>query len=174
MDLLELNAKYAGNDADISMRLDNSQAEKECADRMVCPSAILLGAVRYGDDPAPNESGVYFLIENGEVVYVGRATRIRKRLHAHKHWRERGDKQWSHYYAITGVSQRAAATLEDLYAQWLAPAYNLKCVEGSLGWWVRATLTKLGGPVCAELNELIYHPFDAEFDSQQLARLNAP
>lgn len=86
---------------------------------------IRSGAIefRYADRAAPNDSGIYFLQYDGDIVYVGLAKYIGDRLRSH--WKS--EKVWTHFWCITGVPIGVLQEVEYMYIQWLNPVLNVKC-----------------------------------------------
>ena len=67
--------------------------------------------------PWGRESGVYFLIDNNEVVYVGQSVNIYARIAQHT------DKRFTHY-AVIPCQPESLNKLESLYIHLLTPRLN--------------------------------------------------
>lgn len=70
-------------------------------------------------NPRERLYGVYFLIKEGRVVYVGQSHNVAARLDAHAHTRKGFD---SYTYICCPAHERDL--LESLYIHMLQPAYN--------------------------------------------------
>lgn len=64
---------------------------------------------------------VYFLIDNDEVVYVGKATNYFSRINQHK-----CNKKFSHYYIIPLNNDIQRSIVEAYYILTFKPKYNLQ------------------------------------------------
>lgn len=74
--------------------------------------------------PWESATGVYFLVADDEVVYVGQSTNVYVRLSQHK------DKQFIKY-AFVPCDKAALDKLESLYIHCLRPRLNGKAWDGS-------------------------------------------
>lgn len=75
---------------------------------------------RYGGDHTPTtEEGVYFLVNAGEIVYVGKAESINSRLASH--WLT---KKFDSYWCFGGVPYEWLEYIENLYIRRLHPRLN--------------------------------------------------
>lgn len=70
-------------------------------------------------------SGVYFLFNNSELVYVGQSENIVKRIHEHT------DKLFTHYSHIK-CSKKELLVLEKKYIQTYNPVYNINLKNKTL------------------------------------------
>lgn len=68
--------------------------------------------------------GIYFLIHDNEIVYIGQSTNVYRRLTAHS------DKQFSGY-AVVPCETHELDILESLYIHCLQPKYNGNCVNNA-------------------------------------------
>lgn len=100
---------------------------------------------RYADRCGPSVNGIYFLLYEGDVVYVGKASNIATRLRAH--WKS--EKVWTHFWCITDIPDRCLEDVESMYISWLDPIVNIKC-QGC---------TELGASLIENLEP--YRPFRA-------------
>lgn len=64
-------------------------------------------------------SGVYFLIRDGKVTYVGQAKNVMARINAHI-----GEKQFDSFSFLPVAADKLDA-IEALYIVWLRPAENV-------------------------------------------------
>lgn len=78
-----------------------------------------------GPGDGPSAGGVYFLMMDGLVGYVGMADNISKRLAQHF---INPDKPFTHYWCITGIPGLAIPEVEQMYIEWLRPPMNGKYV----------------------------------------------
>lgn len=89
-------------------------------------SVIVEGQVKYeyrGGDRYPLGSGIYFLMMDDLIGYVGRATDIGRRLEAHY---KNPSKPFTHYWCIQGVPAAGLDRVENMYLEWLRPPMNFK------------------------------------------------
>jgi hypothetical protein len=71
-------------------------------------------------DWAPNIAGVYFLIQAGEVVYVGKSKEIACRLAAH----QRSGRQFDRFWLMYGLADGMLDAVESLYIDAIRPVGN--------------------------------------------------
>lgn len=75
---------------------------------------------RYGGDHSPTtDEGVYFLMDAGEIVYVGKTESINARLG--DHWRS---KKFDSYWCFCGVPYEWLEYIENFYIRRLRPRLN--------------------------------------------------
>jgi hypothetical protein len=97
--------------------------------RFVYPADhVLSSAVEYDYKDGPGDSGVYFLIHSGRVVYVGKAACIYQRLLQHF---ESG-KRFTHYWCFGGVPASFLEYVEAFYINYLRPPLNVARGRGDL------------------------------------------
>jgi len=95
---------------------------EENFERFVFPDDYAVSsAVPYSYHDGPCESGVYFLIEDNRVVYVGKAANISKRLFAHYL-----SKRFTHYWCFGGIPDMFMEDVEAFYILRFAPPLNVK------------------------------------------------
>lgn len=73
--------------------------------------------IEYGVE-SPRDVGVYFLLRNGEIVYVGQSVDCRARVHTHKQ-----DKTFDNSYIIK-CSESALNYVEAWFIDFFKPQYN--------------------------------------------------
>lgn len=83
---------------------------------------IIKEAVPYENDEGPWSSGIYFLLKNDEIMYVGLSQIIRKRLNEHstKGW------EFNRYWCFGGVPKFFIENVEAFYIDVLQPPRNIK------------------------------------------------
>lgn len=76
---------------------------------------------RYGgnDHEVPLEHGVYFLVDSGEIVYVGKTLGIESRLA--QHWLR---KKFERYWSFEGVPYEWLEYIENFYIRRFRPRLN--------------------------------------------------
>lgn len=74
----------------------------------------------YGD--GPSFSGVYFLLLNGKIEYIGKAHSIATRLRSHF----LSYKEWTHYWCFGGIPLDMLVLVEEFYINSLRPPLNRK------------------------------------------------
>lgn len=87
---------------------------------------IVEGCVEYryrGGVSPDNGPGIYFLMMDGLIGYVGRAVSLAYRLDAHF---LEGTKPFTHYWCIQGVPREILDDVENMYLEWLQPPMNAK------------------------------------------------
>lgn len=67
--------------------------------------------------------GVYFLLQEGRIVYVGKTGNIRERLSQHSN----GEKLWSQFFFIQ-CEEEEIDKLEAHYIAKFRPAYNINLI----------------------------------------------
>lgn len=83
---------------------------------------VLASAVAYELGDGPNCGGVYFLIYQNEIVYVGISCDISARLV--QHWRD--GRAFDRYWCIGGLPEGFAHLVETFYIHVLQPVGNEK------------------------------------------------
>ncbi|OQW39155.1 MAG: hypothetical protein A4S08_07480 [Proteobacteria bacterium SG_bin4] len=83
---------------------------------------ILDHAVPYELGDGPNRGGVYFLVAEEKIVYVGKANSVQARLI--QHWRDR--KLFSYYWCFGGMPELFVEDIETFYIYYLEPELNEK------------------------------------------------
>ena len=86
------------------------------------PSRIVKDAESYEHWGGPHESGIYFLIDRGEIVYVGLSKYIRTRLAQHFD----NDVQFTHFWCFGGIPPTFLEDVELFYIHALEPPLNVK------------------------------------------------
>lgn len=89
---------------------------------------IVAGSVPYsyrGGVHPDNGPGIYFLIMDGLIGYVGKAAALASRLAAH--WKDQS-KPFTHYWCIQGVPREIQDDVENMYLYWLYPPMNVKYI----------------------------------------------
>lgn len=76
--------------------------------------------------PSLDQSGVYFLIDGGSIVYVGQAVNVARRIQRH----QREGRAFERFYFIP-CPERELDALEERYIVALMPKWNRKWVEQS-------------------------------------------
>lgn len=77
--------------------------------------------------PGPSGNGIYFLVNEGKIAYVGRAMGISSRLASHFHSR----KQFTHYWAFGGIPYDWHSHVEGFYINRFEPYLNSATVPYS-------------------------------------------
>jgi hypothetical protein len=93
---------------------------KEMRDKYLREEFIAINAVPASDDREFFKSGVYFLISNGRIVYVGQSRFIRERISTHL----RDGKKFDRVYVIVCDDEDGALLIEKKYIAHFAPALN--------------------------------------------------
>ena len=95
---------------------------EENLERFVFPVDRILGeAKEYSWYDRDGEGcGIYFLIYNNEIVYVGKGVDICQRLQ--RHWKTKP--AWTHFWSFEGVPTEYLEQVEYFYIKWLNPALN--------------------------------------------------
>ncbi len=78
-------------------------------------------AVPYELGDGPNKGGVYFLLEDREIVYVGKAKSVHERLIQHSK-----DRAFTQYWAFGGMPELFVEDIETFYIYYLEPMLNEK------------------------------------------------
>lgn len=81
-------------------------------------------AAEYHAFDGPDSVGVYFLLYECEVVYVGKAHTLSQRLLNHYEQRK---KIWTHFWCIRDIHPDVVDKVEYLYIKWLNPVFNTLC-----------------------------------------------
>lgn len=89
--------------------------------QLLSEDAIQIGSIAV--DYKPLLSGIYFLLSDGRVVYVGQAKNIKARIRQHK---EDPNKVFD-AYAYLSCEEEYLDTLETLYILHLRPTQNKRC-----------------------------------------------
>lgn len=93
------------------------------------PSKIIRESVKFiSDDRAPQDSGIYFLIDKENIVYVGKARNIYTRLEDH-HWRSH--KRFDRYWCFGGIPYIWLGQAEGYYIKQCKPFWNVAHVPYS-------------------------------------------
>lgn len=73
--------------------------------------------------PVPNMPGIYFLLYDDEIVYVGKAQSVNNRI-----WRHFVDRNilFNRYWLLSGLPSKALEYVEGFYINGLEPACNKK------------------------------------------------
>lgn len=113
-------------DAGLAARLylaDDEAPEAIC----VTPATIVAEAQPYSRNGGPNDQGLYCLIWDGQIVYVGLSRYIGSRLLQHH---EQG-RPFTHYWCLLGFSEGALSATEAAYIRAWEPAWNDKFHPGA-------------------------------------------
>lgn len=94
------------------MELMNLHSASLCQKSLLTSQQIVNQSTPWG-----NLSGVYFLIDGNEVVYVGQSVNVFSRINSHK------DKKFDRY-AYVNCDQSMMDRLESLYIHFLQPKLN--------------------------------------------------
>ena len=86
------------------------------------PDRIVRDAEPYSYLDGPHESGLYFLIDRGSIIYVGLSRYIRTRLAQHI---DRGI-EFTHYWCFGGIPPMFLEDVELFYIHALEPTFNVK------------------------------------------------
>lgn len=97
------------------------------ADLAYSPAQVISASAADPGDLAVEHGGVYFLIWNDSVVYVGKGSPIWPRLNAH--YRE--GRPHHRVATIAGLLKQAAAAVEDCYARAWSPPWNQAVTGGT-------------------------------------------
>ncbi|CDY79510.1 hypothetical protein BGLT_02291 [Caballeronia glathei] len=89
---------------------------------------IIRDAEPYTRGDGPNCWGIYVLISNNEIAYVGRAMRIYERLMAH----QRSGKVFDRYWCVGGIPYDWLGSVEDHYVRRLKPYLNAMKTSGNI------------------------------------------
>lgn len=91
----------AENDEIITCSVCNAAWAKEAFDTQEVPKELEpLQDVLYAQEPEPKVCGVYFLVRDGRVVYVGKSTHVPGRLFCHSR-----EKPHDHVYILYAEEQ---------------------------------------------------------------------
>lgn len=91
-------------------------------------ASIVEGCVRFryrGGTYPDNGPGIYFLMMDGLIGYVGQSVSVHSRLNQHF---VDPDKPFTHYWCIQGVPREILDDVEQMYLEWLYPPMNKKFV----------------------------------------------
>jgi hypothetical protein len=82
---------------------------------------------RYGpiDHEIPTDHGIYFLIDAGEIVYIGKTLGISGRLA--QHWLK---KKFDSYWCFEGVPYEWLEYIEEFYIRRFRPRLNRRPISG--------------------------------------------
>lgn len=83
---------------------------------------ILSQAMPYEINDGPNRGGIYFLVEQTKIIYVGKANSVRARLV--QHWTDK--KPFTHYWCLGGMPALFVEDIETFYIYYLEPCLNEK------------------------------------------------
>lgn len=83
---------------------------------------IVKNAVPYALEEGPNKGGIYFLIQESDIVYVGQSDTIYRRLIQHR----KAQFPFSHFWCFGGVPQMFLEHVELFYIYALEPPLNNK------------------------------------------------
>lgn len=83
-----------------------------------------------------NDSGIYILINDSTVVYVGQSKRIATRILAHADPLRKELKQFTHHFVIS-VPHHFLDDVERYYIDELEPILNISSGRGSWKWLVQ-------------------------------------
>ncbi|MGJ8687272.1 MAG: GIY-YIG nuclease family protein [Spongiibacteraceae bacterium] len=85
-------------------------------------SMICKEAIPYTVNEGPSASGIYFLLHEGEVIYVGKGMDICNRIN--QHW----DKGWDiqSYWCFGGIPELYIEHVEAFYIYTIEPPLNIK------------------------------------------------
>lgn len=83
---------------------------------------IVRNSVPYQIGDGPNKGGVYFLVNESEVIYTGQSNNIYKRLVQHR----KTGFPFSHYWCFGGIPQMFLENVELYYIYTMEPALNNK------------------------------------------------
>lgn len=92
------------------------------------PRQIIEAAVADTSGPEWWDSGVYFLVWDDQLVYVGRSRYVQKRVHEH---RQEG-RPFQRVAAILGLSDAGMQEVEDAYYSVFRPPWNSMVTNGFL------------------------------------------
>lgn len=84
-------------------------------------SHIIKNAEQYNYDTSPHIKGIYFLIHENEIVYVGKSISIRTRLDQHIHSGKHFTQYWYFEYELPFIDK-----IEGFYIHLLQPRLNIK------------------------------------------------
>ena len=90
------------------------------------PRQIIDAAVADTNGELWDEPGVYFLVWDGQIVYVGRSVSVGKRLREHR----KEGRPFQQASAIIGLCDVGMREVEDAYVRALMPPWNEKATEG--------------------------------------------
>ncbi len=90
------------------------------------PEQIIRTASTEPDPSALRSGGVYFLVWEGMIAYVGKAASLQSRLTAH----QREGRPHQAVAVICGLPQEASATVENVYAESWHPPWNSAKTDG--------------------------------------------
>lgn len=108
----------AGNGYLVEMARKVVATENPSADGRYAPvEAIHTHSIRFEDTLV---CGIYFLIDQGEIVYVGQSVDVFKRIREH---RQEGYKKWDRFSMIP-VREEKLTEVETWYIQHFRPRYN--------------------------------------------------
>ncbi|PXW86801.1 hypothetical protein C8R34_11374 [Nitrosomonas sp. Nm84] len=86
------------------------------------PDHILKNSVLYTYGEGPNKGGIYFLIQESEIVYVGQSNTIYNRLIQHR----KSQLTFSHFWCFGGIPEMHLEDVELFYIYTLEPLLNNK------------------------------------------------
>lgn len=90
------------------------------------PRQIIEAAADKADSDLWDEPGVYFLVWDGLIVYVGRSVSVQKRLREHR----KEGRPFQRAAAIIGLCNDGLREVEDAYVRAFNPPWNEKATEG--------------------------------------------
>lgn len=104
---------------------------EHCEKYAISKEQILANAIEVKHDleGIPEDCGVYFLIVDGEIDYVGKANQINYRIadHIRARKKENGWRLPVFYISwIIGMPELFVEYIENYYIHWLQPARNVK------------------------------------------------
>ncbi len=83
---------------------------------------IIENCVPYELNDGPNKGGIYFLIQDQNIVYVGQSNAIYRRLIQHY----KSDKLFTHYWCFGGMPEIFVEAIEGYYIHKYKPPLNDK------------------------------------------------
>ena len=75
---------------------------------------------------APNDAGVYFLINGAEIKYIGMSVNLSQRLNIHYYTKRFTNRDFEKVALLTGIPGLLVHYVENFYIHWLQPAWNDK------------------------------------------------
>lgn len=117
MGLQELEARYAELEAateNLPHQIEMHRLSTNLTDRTLLTAKEIIK----GSDRLPHLTGVYFLIKNEHIIYVGQSVNILSRIASHKR-----DKEFDRF-AFVPCEREDLDVLESLYIHFLRPELN--------------------------------------------------
>lgn len=106
----------------VSKKIPNTWFAENIHNFLYSPSHITREAIPYETNEGPWASGLYFLLRNDEILYVGKSVEILRRMNQHK------EKGWpfNRYWCFGGLPELYIEHVEAFYIHAFEPPLNCK------------------------------------------------